>query len=1093
MSQPQRTPTLDSEPKESAQMQTPIDHPQESARVAVLHELGVLDSAPDAQFDAVTRMLQQALRLPIVLVSLVDKDRQWFRSRQGLSAAQTPRSVSFCAHAVAADRALLVSDARLDDRFHDNPLVTGAPGIVFYAGVPLHVDGLPVGTVCAIDNQTREDGTQVLALLETSAILLSGLLHARAQTMRARRGEAVALENAQLNSDWCWQTDADGRLCWLDDRFAAATGLDRRHSLGLPLVGTAGLLPAGGDAAAAIGNALKNGCSFRQLPLRWPMSTGSATLLFSGVALRDDAGRPSGFRGTAFDPRRGERAVQRAERAERLLFDAAEHFAGAVMLADGEGRIVLANTQWRALYADHIAADRSWPDMLRRAIAAGEFPQATGREEAFADECLDARSDERAPVELLRSGRWWLMQERRLPDGGRLQIALDITAKKIAEARWRYHAELHDAVAAVAGDGIVVVDQYGDVVSFNPAAARLWRYSEAAMATLNIFAAEVERVDDRGGLLPAGDHPVRQALRRQSAIRDYRYGVERPNVPIQWFDLDVVPLGNACEVLMVFRDVTASRALAAARAGTDLPPAGSPLPLPLPLPLRETSEGHWQWDCRRRRLFLSAACWRMLGHGEDDIQAGSDDVFAALAHEDDRPRVQQLMQAQVQSTGSVIEFETRLRHHDGSYRSVIVRGHINRDARDIAIEASGMMSDFTSQRAAMTALAEKESAEAANAAKSTFLSRISHEIRTPLNAIVGFSRLLQRGKLPSGVDEPVSRIHEAGKHLLGLVDDLLDVQRIEIDSLPMSMEAVEVLPLMRTIAELLGGEAAERAVHLQIDDESLTDLWVHADPQRLRQVLLNLASNAIKYGRRGAPVVLRATADAERVSIEVIDWGRGLSAGQVARLFQPFERLGRENGSVPGTGLGLVISRRLAVAMGGRLEVRSAPGLGSTFWIELAQQAPPTQRDAAPIAAETATGGLGAAAGGDDDDAMTLLYVEDNPVNVVLLETLVATLPQWRMRVATSAAEARALVSGWTPDLLILDAHLPDAHGHDLLPVLRAVQPALAGVPAVMFTADALPQDRAASLAAGFDRHWTKPIDVDAVLRELRRLARELA
>ena len=252
--------------------------------------------------------------------------------------------------------------------------------------------------------------------------------------------------------------------------------------------------------------------------------------------------------------------------------------------------------------------------------------------------------------------------------------------------------------------------------------------------------------------------------------------------------------------------------------------------------------------------------------------------------------------------------------------------------------------------------------------------------------------------------------------------------------------------------------------------------WVRADAQRLRQVLLNLGSNAIKYNRAGGEVRWQVDdSDPARWGVVTADTGPGLDAEQLGRLFQPFERLGHEGSEVEGSGLGLLIARRLVEAMGGTLAMDSTPGVGTrvTVWLPRAMPAatevPPPLPAASPGVAPTLAGAR-----------RRVLYVEDNALNVLLFEEVLRRQPGVELRVAISGEEAMAVVQHWTPELLIIDMNLPGVTGIELLRALR-LQPSLAGVPAVVCSADAMPEDRARALAAGFDHYWTKPIDVHAL------------
>ena len=371
----------------------------------------------------------------------------------------------------------------------------------------------------------------------------------------------------------------------------------------------------------------------------------------------------------------------------------------------------------------------------------------------------------------------------------------------------------------------------------------------------------------------------------------------------------------------------------------------------------------------------------------------------------------------------------------------------------------------------------KAAAEEANQAKSSFLSSMSHELRTPLNAILGFTQLLANDAQPNNVErkkEFTGYILKAGKHLLTLINEVLDLAKVESGAVTLSLEAValeEVIQECRAMIEPLGDQ---RGLRMTFPDAS--GVTVLADRTRLKQILLNLLSNAIKYNRAGGVVALDCVPDAaRRVRISVRDSGPGLSAAQMEELFQPFNRLGQEAGTEEGTGIGLVVTKRLVELMNGSIGVTSTVGIGSVFWIQLDSVAP-----AASGTADGAAAPPPAAAARDPlavGNGYTLLYVEDNPANLKLVESIIALSPDLRLLSAPDAHLGIALARAHTPDLILMDVHLPGMSGIDALKVLRA-DPATADIPVIAVSASAMSHDIALAMSNGFFRYVAKPIDI---------------
>jgi CheY-like chemotaxis protein len=365
---------------------------------------------------------------------------------------------------------------------------------------------------------------------------------------------------------------------------------------------------------------------------------------------------------------------------------------------------------------------------------------------------------------------------------------------------------------------------------------------------------------------------------------------------------------------------------------------------------------------------------------------------------------------------------------------------------------------------------------------SEFVSRVSHELRTPLNAILGFAQLLERDAEDPHARERATQISVAGTHLVALIDDLLDLGQLERGALRVSLEPVSATEVVRMTLELARPLIDERGLELELDLHDGLYAYVSADFRRLRQVLLNLVANAVKYNRERGKITVRfARADPERLRFVVADTGPGVPEDVLPRLFAPFDRLGAERGSEPGTGLGLAVSKALIEAMDGTIGVENGDGEGASFWVELGLVAPP-EDEAEPGPAVRA-----ARAEGATPPAGTVLYVEDNPANVRLMEEIFEGLPGLRLLTALEGGTGIELAAAERPDLVLLDAQLPDLPGEEVLDRLRA-DAATAEVPVLVVSADATDRHRRAFLARGAAGYLTKPLDVPAFVDELGRL-----
>jgi len=409
---------------------------------------------------------------------------------------------------------------------------------------------------------------------------------------------------------------------------------------------------------------------------------------------------------------------------------------------------------------------------------------------------------------------------------------------------------------------------------------------------------------------------------------------------------------------------------------------------------------------------------------------------------------------------------------EGRFLSVSVRP-LKDDSGDIR-GGVAVVRDVTLAKSAESLLRQaKEEAERANRAKSEFLSRMSHELRTPLNSILGFAQLLAMADLAVQQQSNVQQILKGGYHLLELINEVLDLARVEAGRLSLSPEPVQIKDAVNEALDLMRPIASLQNITLSADFSAHGDRYVHADRQRLKQVLLNLLSNAIKFNRSNGMVVLRCEeAQNDRLRIEVADTGSGIDEEGLKKIFTPFERLGADRNAIGGTGLGLALSKRMIEAMGGAIGVESTVGVGSRFHFELSlvehAAEPKMNRDfqAGLTALSQATSYLG-----------TILYIEDNLSNIRLIQQILARYPGVRLLDAMQGKLGLELANTHTPDWILLDLHLPDMGGEEVLRILRQDQRTQA-IPVTILSADATPSQINRLKAAGAREYLTKPLDV---------------
>ena len=933
--------------------------PDEARRLAVLRELGVLDSDAEASFDTLVNAAAGLTGCPIALITLVDERRQWFKAAHGLALRETPREISLCAHAILDDTLLEVADAQDDARFADNPLVRGEPHVRFYAGVPLRMRGVALGTLCVIDTRPRRLNAGEREALSGLASVATELMRSRQRMNALNQEHRRLLDFGRASGDWMWETDAELCTTWVSGAFESATGLAPETVIGQPLLDRA-LLNAHGMAHPHRGglvDLLRRRQPFSRAVTEKQTPRGLIYVSRSAVPVFNASGRFTGYRGTARDVSAQVEAMRRSRGHDVLLRKLSSQVPGVIfqfrMDGDGVFSYPYASDGLREMFGVDVPLDAAGGDasLPLRMLHVDDRP---GFVDSIRDSArgLHAWQREYRIVRDDGSVRWLetrAMPER-LSDGGTLWhgFTADVTERKETELALRRSEERWEMAADAAGIGIAEADLASGLMSL-----------------------------DRRACI---DHGLMHPLPR-----------------------------------------------------------------------------------------YTLAEWLQAIHPDDRdaTHAGLKDAL---------------------ETRRALETRYRLLRPDGREVTLEITARGRYDAQGLPVGLVGTCRDVTAQLEVQRLQRDKEAAERANRAKSEFLSRVSHELRTPLNGILGFAQLMSLDRVATLAPDQQRRLDSvvrAGRHLLGLINDVLDLTRIESEDFSLRPACVDTWGAIAECLALIQPLAHEAGVHLPAPPGMApASCWVQADPRALEQVLMNLLSNAIKYNRRGGAVTVdvavEARADGAVVRISIGDEGGGMSDEQQASLFQPFNRVGAEHSRTEGSGLGLVISQRLVDALNGRLQVRSRLGAGSTFTVELPASVNPAAQAAAPAHAD-------ASARRPSTGPREVLYIEDEPLNMVLMEEVFRTQPHWTLLVADDGATGARIARESRPDLVLIDMNLPDMNGLTLIQRLRG-DPQTRPLRCIALSADAMREQIDAALAAGFDDYWTKPIDVQRVLDDLARL-----
>ena len=665
-------------------------------------------------------------------------------------------------------------------------------------------------------------------------------------------------------------------------------------------------------------------------------------------------------------------------------------------------------------------------------------------------------------------GSWRHMLVRRVVERGPkgeplafLGISLDLTDQVDRSRHAEQLALRFDSAARAARVGIWTTSLRTIQTEWNAQMYELFDMVGASRPpTLAEWISQCVHPDDAQRVRDAG----RDYLRTGQGALEIEFRIRRRDGTLRWMvlraDIDHSE-ANGRRVFGIAMDVTDRHvAQAALHAATERSA----------LIARHAGIGTWETDASGQPALWDEQMFRLRGIAPRATSLNREERLA-LVHPDDHGH---MLDSHPEINGSMqgTAYEFRVRWPDGQYRWLASRSAPLFDVHGKVMRRVGVNWDITDHKNAQMARQQALLAERESQAKSQFLARMSHELRTPLNAVLGFTQLLQlEAREPPASDrlDKLSHIRAAGEHLLALINDALDLSSLEAGTLRLDPRPVPLTLAVARALPLVQEQAAARQITIRT---GRLDGAARADLTRLHQVLLNLLSNAVKYNRVGGEVVVESTLTAEHVKLRVRDTGRGMDAEQLAQLFEPFNRLGVDHEGIEGSGIGMTIARALVEGMGGRIGVTSEAGRGTEFEVVLprADAAPQASDPRAPEALADAAPAAPLRVGPGQ-----VLYIEDNAVNVLLVEQLMAKLPGLRLVSAPTGAAGVARARGLRPDLILVDMQLPDFDGFEVLRQLRS-HAETAGIACVALSANAMPEDIALALAGGFDDYWTKPI-----------------
>ncbi len=623
---------------------------------------------------------------------------------------------------------------------------------------------------------------------------------------------------------------------------------------------------------------------------------------------------------------------------------------------------------------------------------------------------------------------------------------------------------LFQAVLDTAVDAIVIIDVRGIIQRVNPATCRMFGYAPEELEGANVAVL----MPDRDGM--RHDRYLRSYAEtgRASIIGTGRELVARrrdgSDFPIE-LTLSQVDMAGQRLYTGIVRDAShRAEAEKRLRASEDR----------LQRSQTFANIGTWEWTLATGDLYWSDRIGPLFGYDAGELETSYENFMQAI-HPDDRAAVVAAVDACIAGRADY-EIEHRVVWPDGTVRWLLEKGDVERDADGQAVRMLGVVQDITRLKLADLELRRaQQEAQDANRAKSDFLSSMSHELRTPLNAILGFAQLLEADCNPPLTDRQIERVRhilKGGGHLLTLINEVLDLARIEAGKLTLSLEHFVPDTLIDECLSVAGTIARGRRIRV-VDGCGGALPVITADYTRLMQVLLNLLSNAVKYNREDGTVTVTAVPVGDALRIAVADTGHGIPNERFGEIFEPFNRLGAEATETEGTGIGLTLTRTLIEGMGGTIGLYSTPGVGSTFWIDI-----PLAPEKAAAAVAPAVELPPPAPAHETGVSHLVLYVEDNPANLRLMEDICVDLPDITLISAHNAELGLDLARQRAPALILMDINLPGMDGLQAMARLRD-DPRTQHIPVIALSANAMQAAVRRAREAGFAAYLTKPVVIE--------------
>lgn len=1056
-----------------------MDQEKEQRRLAALKALGLLDTDPEAEYDAITDLVTAVTGSKMAAVSLVDADRQWFKSAVNLPARETPRDVAFCHHAIQQDEIYEIPDACEDALFAENPLVTGEPHIRGYAGVPLRLStGEKIGTLCAIHDEPLELDDVTRKRLRALAHTVENLIHERSVAREQYRLAMVArhTNNAVII------TNRAGRVTWVNPAFEAISGYTFDEAIGQKPGDLLQCDASQQKAITAMAEAVRNASACEVEIVNRSKTGEQYTVYIELMPIREDGGECTGFMAVETDISERlatqerlssslqetqdlmgairENAIFSQTDREGVILDVNEAFCEISGYASNElvgltHAVVNSDTHdaafWSSMWQT-ISSGRAWRGEICNRKKSGEL--------YWVDSIIAPLLDARGEIEKF------------------ISIRFDITERKQADAELREselgRKRVYDRLAAVTelgGIGSWEVDltqdapqPYWDAITKQIHEVEPDFQPDLATA-INFYAPEAR--------------PIVEAAVQQGIDNGEPWGFELPLITGKNNRIWVRAVGRALyengevvKLLGSFQDISERRS-----RQDEL----TTISTRLEVALGASGIGVWEHDIAANTQYWDKNTYRLFGRDEA-LEPPDLEEWLVAVEEEDRDRLQREIERALAERDRYF-CEYKFIRPDGECRYIRAHG-LFRERLDGGAIFTGVNLDVTDDvRRAEELENQRAEADRANEAKSQFIANMSHEIRTPLNGVMGMAQLLMRTQLDETQTRHVGTLKTSGQALLDLIEDILDISKIEAGMVDVDREDFDVTQMVTSVSDMVSSLARGKGLDVStaIDPEVIT--WVSGDKKAIRQVLINIVGNAVKFTEEGSvSIAVRPFGD-DQVEFAVTDTGPGIPADQLDRIFDRFAQVDnsktRKHG---GTGLGLAICRELIQLNGGEVGVDSEYGQGTTFWFRLPLPAAQSRRDEqeTPVVEQ------------DKEASRTgrILVVDDIQTNQIVAAALVRNAGH-AVELAGNGEEAIEALEHDTFDLVLMDIQMPVMSGDEAIRRIRASGKSYADIPIFALTADASKGAEETYLALGANGYMSKPLDLDRVTRAIEKAFEE--